>query len=127
MSINGILNINKPVGVTSLRVVTRIRRLSHQRHAGHAGTLDPMASGVLPVCLGQATKISPYLTEAHKTYLAQIELGVSTDTYDAEGKVTHTADPSAVTREQVEEALPSFRGRATYTAAQSSDCARSLT
>ena len=110
MSINGILNINKPVGKTSLGVVSLVRRWSRQRHIGHAGTLDPMAAGVLPVCMGQATRLTSFITESHKTYLAEIELGVSTDTYDTEGSITRRADPSSVTREQVEKLIPSFSG-----------------
>jgi len=96
--------------MTSFEVVRLVRRLSRQRPVGHAGTLDPMATGVLPVCLGQATRVIPFIMDAEKTYLAEIELGVSTDTYDAEGEVTRRLDASHVTREQVEQALPSFVG-----------------
>jgi tRNA pseudouridine55 synthase len=110
LTIDGILNIDKPVGKTSLEVVNLVRRLSGQRRVGHAGTLDPMASGVLPICLGQATRVIPFLVEAHKTYRAEIELGTSTDTYDAEGEVTQRVDPSHITREQMERVLPSFCG-----------------
>ncbi len=110
MSIDGILNINKPTGITSLEVVKIVRRLSGERGVGHAGTLDPGATGVLPVCLGQATRVIPFIVEAHKIYLAEIELGVSTDTYDADGNVTQKVDPSNITREQVEGVLPSFSG-----------------
>lgn len=110
MSIDGILNINKPTGITSLEVVKIVRRLSGERGVGHAGTLDPSATGVLPVCLGQATRVIPFIVEAHKIYLAEIELGVSTDTYDADGNVTQKVDPSNITREQVEGVLPSFSG-----------------
>ncbi len=110
MSVDGILNIDKPAGKTSLEMVNLVRRLSGQRRVGHAGTLDPGATGVLPLCLGQATRIIPFLLDAPKTYRAEIELGVSTDTYDADGHVTQRVDPSFVTREQVEGVLPSFRG-----------------
>jgi tRNA pseudouridine55 synthase len=110
LSIDGIFNINKPTGMTSLEVVKIVRRLSGERSVGHAGTLDPGATGVLPVCLGQATRVIPFIVEAHKIYLAEIELGVSTDTYDADGNVTQKADPSNITREQVEGVLPSFSG-----------------
>ena len=110
MSIDGILNIDKPAGSTSLEIVNLVRRLSRQQRVGHAGTLDPNASGVLPVCLGQATRVIPFLIDAPKTYCAEAELGTSTTTYDAEGKVTGRVDPSFVTREQVEEVLPSFLG-----------------
>jgi tRNA pseudouridine55 synthase len=110
LSINGILNINKPTGTTSTEVVNLVRRLSRHRRVGHAGTLDPRATGVLPICLGQAARVSPFIVESHKTYQAEIELGISTDTYDAEGKVTQSVSPAHITREQVEAALPSFRG-----------------
>ena len=110
MSIDGIFNVDKPVGNTSLEIVNLVRRLSGQRRVGHAGTLDPGATGVLPICLGKATRITSFLTDAPKTYQAEIELGISTDTYDAEGRVTSEVDPSYVTREQVETALTSFLG-----------------
>ncbi|MFC1915164.1 tRNA pseudouridine(55) synthase TruB [Chloroflexota bacterium] len=107
---DGIININKPWGKTSFSVVALVKRLSGERRVGHAGTLDPMATGVLPVCLGQGTRIIEFLADATKTYRAQIELGTATDTHDASGKVTHKGDPSGISREQVELALASFRG-----------------
>lgn len=110
MSIDGILNIDKPAGSTSLKIVNLVRRLSRQQRVGHAGTLDPNATGVLPICLGQATRIVPFLIDAPKTYCAEAELGISTATYDAEGEVTGRVDPSFVTREQLEEVLSSFLG-----------------
>ena len=91
-------------------MVAAIRRASGERRVGHAGTLDPMATGVLPVCLGQATRIVEYLTNAVKDYRAEIELGMTTDTYDASGKVTRQTDSSDIDRQQVETALASFRG-----------------
>lgn len=87
-----------------------MRRLSSQRRIGHVGTLDPEATGVLPICLGQAARLSPFIVADRKTYRAEIELGVSTDTYDAAGKVTQRVDPSHITREQVEGVFPSLRG-----------------
>jgi tRNA pseudouridine55 synthase len=107
---DGILNINKPAGKTSFAVVAMVKRLTGEKHVGHAGTLDPMATGVLPVCLGQATRLVEYLMDTTKTYRAEIELGVSTDSYDREGSVTQKCDASAVTLAQVEIALNSFRG-----------------
>ena len=107
---DGILNIEKPECITSYRVVAFVKRLSGARRVGHAGTLDPMAAGVLPVCLGQATRIVEYLTDTAKSYRAEIELGVTTDTYDASGKVTQQSDSSSIGRQQVETALASFRG-----------------
>jgi tRNA pseudouridine55 synthase len=107
---DGILNINKPSGKTSYAVVAMVKRLTGEKRVGHAGTLDPLATGVLPVCLGQATRLVEYLMDTTKTYRAEIELGVSTDSYDSEGAVTQRADVSGVTREQIETALNSFRG-----------------
>ena len=107
---DGILNINKPEGKTSFSVVATVKRLSGERRVGHAGTLDPLATGVLPVCLGRGTRVIEFLVNTTKTYRAQIELGVSTDTYDASGKVTQKEDPSGISLGQVESALASFRG-----------------
>ena len=111
----GILNINKPRGKTSFSVVALVRRLTGEKRVGHAGTLDPVASGVLPVCIGQATRLVEYLIDTTKTYRAEIELGITTDTYDAEGKVTQRADVSGITRKQVEAALGTFYGEITQT------------
>ncbi len=107
---NGILNINKPEGRTSFSIVAMVKRLSGERRVGHAGTLDSPATGVLPVCLGQGTRVVEFLVEASKVYRAQIELGVATDTYDASGKITQQGDPSDISRGQLESALGSFRG-----------------
>lgn len=108
---DGILNINKPMGKTSFGVVAIVKRLSGERHVGHAGTLDPAATGVLPVCLGKATKVVEYLMDSAKKYRADIELGITTDTYDAAGTVDKRADISVITREQLEEVLNNFRGK----------------
>ncbi len=110
MTIDGILNLDKPRGKTSFDVVALVRRLSGERRVGHAGTLDPDATGVLPVLLGQGTRLIEFLAEGTKVYKAEIELGIATDTYDASGKVTQRCDVSSLTREQVEIALSSFRG-----------------
>jgi tRNA pseudouridine55 synthase len=107
---DGILNVNKPAGITSYDVVAKIKRLSGERRVGHAGTLDPAATGVLPVCLGRATRVVEFIMGSPKTYLAVIELGVNTDTYDASGTVTSRSDYSCVSRKLVETALDSFRG-----------------
>ena len=96
---DGILNINKPQDLTSFDVVARVKRITGERHTGHAGTLDPLATGVLPVCLGKATRIIEYLFDETKTYLAEIELGITTDSYDSTGKVIKTADACGITRE----------------------------
>lgn len=107
---DGILNINKPVGMTSFSIVAMVKRLTGEQRVGHAGTLDPIASGVLPVCLGQGTRITEFLVGQTKSYRAQIELGVATDTYDGSGKITREKDPSQVSLGQLELALTSFRG-----------------
>jgi tRNA pseudouridine55 synthase len=108
--LDGILNINKPRGKTSFGIVTIVRSLSGERRVGHAGTLDPEATGVLPVCLGKATRIVEFLMSTTKTYRAGIELGITTDTYDATGRVIQRRDISGIDRQQVEAALNSFRG-----------------
>ncbi len=107
---DGILNINKPWGRTSFSIVAMVRRLTGERRVGHAGTLDPTATGVLPVCLGQGTRIVEFLVDATKTYRAQIELGVATDTYDASGRITQQGDASGISHEEVKAALSSFCG-----------------
>ena len=108
--IDGFLVINKPVGMTSHDVVQRVRKWAKQRRVGHLGTLDPMATGVLPIALGEATKLSRLLTHGDKSYSARIRLGVETTTYDREGEVVHeTAEPWPE-REQIEKALEHFRG-----------------
>ena len=106
---DGIFNISKPTGITSHDVVARVRRLAKQKRVGHAGTLDPAASGVLPICLGQATRVAEYLSESGKAYRATIRFGVVTDSYDAEGEVLRTA-PVVLTRKAIAKALPAFRG-----------------
>lgn len=110
MTDSGILNINKPAGFTSSGVVRLVKRLSGQKHVGHGGTLDPRATGVLLILVGQATRVAQYLLEAPKTYRADIQLGITTDSYDAAGKILTTTDPSHITKEAVEKALGSFRG-----------------
>ncbi|HEY7416989.1 MAG TPA: tRNA pseudouridine(55) synthase TruB, partial [Ktedonobacteraceae bacterium] len=107
---DGIFNINKPCGMTSHDVVARIRRLLKQKRVGHAGTLDPAASGVLPICVGQATRLAEYLSESGKTYRAEITFGIVTDTYDSEGTVLHTQDVQGLTLAQIEQGLSSFLG-----------------
>jgi tRNA pseudouridine55 synthase len=109
-NMDGILNINKPAGLTSFSAVAAVKRLTGERRAGHAGTLDPEATGVLPVCLGKGTRVVEFMMEAHKVYRADIELGISTDTYDGEGKITARGDVSTITRDLLEDSLQKFRG-----------------
>lgn len=110
MGINGILNLYKPSGRTSFDLVRQVKQLTRQKRVGHGGTLDPLASGVLPICIGQATRVTEFLAEATKIYQAEMVLGIATDTYDAEGEVVSRGDPSAITYRKMEEALSSFRG-----------------
>lgn len=115
MSIDGILNVNKPKGKTSYQVVAWLKRLSGEKRVGHAGTLDPAATGVLPVCFGQSTKVVSFLMDFTKTYHTKVQLGVTTDTYDSEGTILRHGDPTGITKEQVKEVLASFRGLITQT------------
>lgn len=107
---HGVLVVDKPQGLTSFDVVREVRRALRVKKAGHTGTLDPMATGVLPVCVGDATKIAQFITEATKAYDATVRLGVTTDTLDAEGKVLAERPVPPVTREVLEAALARFRG-----------------
>ncbi len=106
---DGILNLNKPRGLTSHDVVARVRAVARQQGVGHAGTLDPMATGVLLLCLGRATRLAEYLMDSPKLYRARVRLGVTTDTDDAEGTVI-AERPVEVDRMAVEAALEQFRG-----------------
>jgi tRNA pseudouridine55 synthase len=108
--IDGILNLNKFTDATSMDMVRIVKRLTRVKHVGHAGTLDPIATGVLPICFGQATRLMEHLVDGIKGYRAEVTLGVATDTYDVEGTVVGESDPSAITRSQVEALLPVFLG-----------------
>lgn len=108
--IDGILNIDKPYGITSMDVVRRIKRASGQRRVGHGGTLDPIATGVIPICLGQATRLMEDVVGGCKTYRACVALGAATDTYDALGEVTERGDALGVSLADVEGALAGFVG-----------------
>ena len=108
--IDGLLIVDKPSGWTSHDVIARMRRLTGIRRIGHAGTLDPLATGVLPLGIGQGTRVLEYVTEAEKTYTATVRLGVSTDTYDADGTTVATADWSQISPDDVQRALASFVG-----------------
>jgi tRNA pseudouridine55 synthase len=107
---NGVLNIDKPAGMTSHDVVARIRRLAHLKRVGHAGTLDPDATGVLLVCLGAATRIAEYLTDEGKSYRATLALGATTTTEDASGEIIDSCDALHITAEDLQRALPQFVG-----------------
>lgn len=108
---DGVLNLDKPQGHTSHDVVERVRELTGVRRVGHAGTLDPLATGVLLVCVGRAaTRIAQFLMGARKTYRTQARLGTTTDTFDAEGEIIAQA-PVDVARDEIEAALEPYRGR----------------
>jgi tRNA pseudouridine55 synthase len=107
---HGILVVDKPAGWTSHDVVARVRRLLGERHIGHAGTLDPAATGVLPLAVGDATKVVEYLSDASKTYLAEITLGVETDSYDIDGRVVRVSPIDGVTGDDVEGGLAQLKG-----------------
>lgn len=106
----GFLNIDKPAGMTSHDVVHRVRHGLKVKKAGHAGTLDPMATGVLVMGIGPATRLNEYAMASTKGYRARLRFGVTTDTYDAEGETIQQRDASHLTREAVESALSAFRG-----------------
>lgn len=107
---NGVIVVDKPVGPTSFDVVAKVRRAAKIKKVGHGGTLDPLASGVLPVCVGEGTKLAPFLLDADKAYEFTVRFGAETDTDDAGGTVTRTADASGIARDAVEQALGAFRG-----------------
>jgi tRNA pseudouridine55 synthase len=111
MSFLRIISIDKPKGWTSFDVVRFVKRQFQEKKVGHLGTLDPMATGVLPVFLGQATRLIPLFNNVDKTYRAVCKFGESTDTYDAEGTVTQTLDPSFLNPQEVTKAVYSFIGQ----------------
>lgn len=109
-AVSGVLVVDKPVGMTSHDVVQIIRRGTGIRRAGHTGTLDPRASGVLVILIGPAVRLSEYVSASDKRYQATVRLGKSTDTFDSEGRITATASPDSITEMQFEEALEQFVG-----------------
>lgn len=110
MSGSGLTIVDKPAGMTSHDVVSRMRRIAGTRRVGHGGTLDPMATGVLVLAIGPATRLLTYISGSDKGYLATIRLGMATVTDDAEGEPVSRADASQVTEIQVRDALAAFRG-----------------
>jgi len=110
-TVDGILLLDKPEGLSSNQVLQRVRRLYGAEKAGHTGSLDPLASGVLPLCFGQATKVAGLLLDADKTYATRVALGRRTATGDREGEVVETAPVPALDRTTIETALAQFRGR----------------
>src|SRR5271169_6997541 len=107
---NGVLIIDKPAGLTSHDVVNRARRILHERSIGHLGTLDPMATGVLPLVTGSLTRLAQFYTASEKTYEGTIRFGFATDTYDADGEPTTVPQPVSLRAEAVEVLAARFRG-----------------
>jgi tRNA pseudouridine55 synthase len=110
-SVNGVLLLNKPIGMTSNKVLQKVRWLFNANRAGHTGALDPLASGVLPLCFGEATKFSQYLLDSDKYYRSTYTLGISTATGDSEGEIISQGDASKITRRQIEEKIKDFQGQ----------------
>jgi tRNA pseudouridine55 synthase len=108
--VNGILLLDKPIGITSNAALQQVKRLFDARKAGHTGNLDPMASGLLPLCLGEATKVSAFLLDADKRYRGTCKLGVRTRTGDADGEVLETRTVAAYTPDQIDVVLKRFMG-----------------
>lgn len=108
--IDGILVLDKPAGLSSNRALQMVKRLYGAAKAGHTGSLDPLATGVLPLCFGEATKFSQFLLDADKAYESTFVLGIATDTGDAEGEVRASRDASAIAEADVAAALEAFRG-----------------
>jgi len=110
VALNGIVVLDKPAGISSAAAVDRVKRALDAQRAGHGGTLDPIATGVLVICLGEATKIASYLLADAKSYIAELTLGIETDTLDRTGNVVAVNDASGVSRDQMEAALRSRLG-----------------
>ena len=109
--VDGIIVLDKPVGLTSNQALQRVKFLFYAAKAGHTGSLDPLATGVLPICLGEATKFTQFLLEADKVYRSTICLGVATETGDADGAVLATVDAAHLVRADIENTLDQFRGK----------------
>ncbi|NIP31585.1 MAG: tRNA pseudouridine(55) synthase TruB [Candidatus Dadabacteria bacterium] len=107
---NGILILDKPSGLTSTKVVNKVKKLMGMKKAGHTGTLDPFATGVLPICFNQATKAIPYLKEDFKEYEAEMIIGITTDTMDSTGKIISEKKTDILNNSEIEEVLKSFCG-----------------
>jgi tRNA pseudouridine55 synthase len=107
---NAVLIIDKPAGLTSHDVVSRVRRILHEKSVGHLGTLDPLATGVLPLVIGNLTRLAQFYTSSEKTYEGTIRFGFATDTYDADGEPTSPAQPVTLSLDQVRELAVGFRG-----------------
>ncbi|MEJ2619098.1 MAG: tRNA pseudouridine(55) synthase TruB [Candidatus Thiodiazotropha sp.] len=109
-NISGVLLLDKPEGMTSNKALQEVKFLYKAAKAGHTGSLDPLATGLLPICFGEATKLSAFLLDADKRYRVKVKLGETTTTADAEGEVVETSDPSSVTQAALVETLQAFHG-----------------
>ena len=109
-ALNGVLLLDKPPGVTSNGVLQKVRRMYGAKKAGHTGSLDPSATGMLPVCFGEATKLCGYMLDAEKTYTVTALLGITTDTEDADGTILTTTEVPTITELQMRDAVKSFHG-----------------
>lgn len=109
-AVDGMIVLDKPTGISSNAAVQRVKRLFGAAKVGHTGSLDPLATGVLPLCLGHATKFSQYLLDADKRYFTKVRLGVATDSGDADGQVLRRGACDGITRAAIEHALQAFRG-----------------
>ena len=109
-SIDGIVILDKAIGISSNRALQEVKRIFDAQKAGHTGSLDPLATGVLPLCLGEATKVSQFLLDSDKKYRATLKLGVRTDSGDSEGNVLESCADFQISQLQIEEALTPFRG-----------------
>ncbi|EGT5419201.1 tRNA pseudouridine(55) synthase TruB [Clostridioides difficile] len=108
---NKIISILKPTGMTSHDVVSRVRKILNIKKVGHTGTLDPDASGVLPICIGKATKVCEVILNKDKSYICELTLGISTDTYDASGEILKKVDDFKFSNEDIERAFDTQRGK----------------
>ena len=107
---NKIINILKPTGMTSHDVVSRVRRILNMKKVGHTGTLDPDASGVLPICIGKATKVSELILNKDKSYICELTLGMTTDTYDSSGSIIKRVDNFKASEVDIQKAFDTQKG-----------------
>lgn len=107
---NGIINFNKPIGITSCKAINLVKKALKSKKAGHTGTLDPNANGVLPICLGKATKVVQFIIHLPKTYIGKMRLGIRTDTQDADGKIISESSNINFNRSHFEEIFPKYTG-----------------
>lgn len=114
-SIHGILPIDKPYGITSMDVVRQIKKVVRQKKVGHTGTLDPFATGVIPICIGQATRLTEFLMDSTKEYTGLVELGTETDTYDSLGETKSIKSTESISYLDIKSALSGFLGRVEQT------------